>query len=69
MPRQVNRIIQKIPKLNGFNYYLVDTNFLVNKYLNPSWVEKDREKENIKKCHEWWKEIIRQIKQKKAMVR
>lgn len=57
----------------GKNYYLVDTNFLVNKYLPLKFYTgslkriKD-EKSRIEKCREWWDEIDRQKKQGKARI-
>jgi len=42
--------------------------FLVNKYINPGWVQDPRERDRIKCCKDWWAEIASQLKQDKAKV-
>jgi len=61
--------IQSIPG-EGKNYYLVDANFLCNKYIPISCVpiEKEKERRRIHECQEWWNEIESQIKKGKARV-
>ena len=49
------------------NYYLVDACFLANRFV-PIKTAPDPEKERIKKCSEWWKEIDSQVRKKKAIV-
>lgn len=52
------------------NFYIVDANFLANKYLPLKIVPKEKEddRERIKNCKEWWKIIEKQIKAKQAIV-
>jgi hypothetical protein len=52
----------------GRNYYLVDANFLANKYI-PSKIAPDAiQKQRIEKCLEWWHEIDNQLRSGKARV-
>jgi len=58
------------------NYFLVDTNFLVNKYINPSYYDRltnpleriRNEKCRVEKCLSWWGEIDNQLRNNKARV-
>jgi predicted nucleic acid-binding protein len=59
------RKIARNPKTK--NYYIVDTCFLVNKYL-PEGKFTDLEKTRIIECKKWWKEIDNQLKADKAKV-
>lgn len=61
----------------GKNYYLIDANFLANKYIPEDRVtsktEKDRksaetEKDRISSCMKWWNEIEQQLKTGKARI-
>lgn len=56
------------PPNKNINFYIVDTNFLVNKYLTLNKIEDKREKERIEKCQDWWKIIEGQINKKRAIV-
>lgn len=65
------RKIQKSP--NQKNYFLVDANFLVNKYLPLKFYTKpdkriQSEKRRIEKSLEWWAEIDSQVKAGKARI-
>lgn len=52
----------------GRNYFLVDANFLANKYI-PSTIAPDAtQKRRIEKCLEWWDEIDNQLSSGKARV-
>jgi hypothetical protein len=50
------------------NYFLVDTSFLVGRYLRPSTITNPVEQEHVKKSQEWWTEIGAQLKMDKAKV-
>ena len=63
MPRV--RKISRNP--NGTNYYLVDACFLANRFV-PQKSAPEAAKERIARCLEWWKEIDRQVKARKAIV-
>jgi predicted nucleic acid-binding protein len=52
----------------GRNYFLVDANFLVNKYIPPTVAPNDTQKRRIDKCLEWWGEIDSQLSSGKARV-
>ncbi|MBA7700948.1 hypothetical protein ES703_109674 [subsurface metagenome] len=45
----------------GKNYFVVDANFLANKYIPPDRASKPEEKTRIQKCLEWWDEIDAQL--------
>ena len=62
--------IRKIRRrlVEGFNYFLIDANFLVNKYIPPSVAPNDIQKRRIEKCLEWWDEIDSQLNSGKARV-
>jgi len=52
----------------GKNYFVIDANFLANKYIPPQRAPNDREKTRIEKCLDWWKEIDTQLDFDKARV-
>ena len=52
----------------GKNYFVVDANFLANKYIPPKRAPKPGEKIRIQKCLEWWEEIDKQLDINKARV-
>jgi hypothetical protein len=52
----------------GKNYFVIDANFLANKYIPPQRAPNDREKTRIDKCLDWWKEIDTQLDFDKARV-
>lgn len=73
MPR-VRKIKRHLPQSQK-NYYIVDANFLANKYIPhtivpSSFEKKDRDEQvrRIKTCLEWWKEIDQQLKRDRARV-
>jgi hypothetical protein len=62
-------IQKKIPKQpNGKLYYLIDTNFLVNKHLNPRNIQDKGEINRIKAAKEYWKIIDQQLDDNIAQV-
>ena len=61
------RKIQRNPK-TGRNYFVLDACFLVNKYIPVRRAPTTRDKDQIKKCLEWWDEIETQLKKHKARV-
>ena len=62
--------IRKIRRrlVEGLNYFLIDANFLANKYIPPTVAPNDRQKRRIEKCLEWWEEIDSQLNSSKARV-
>jgi len=52
----------------GLNYYLVDANFLVNKYIPATLAPNSYQRKRIEKCLEWWQEIDIQLNSEKARV-
>lgn len=63
---RASRKIKKHPK--DKNYYLVDTCFLANKYIPLNVVRDNQERDRIRKCKEWWKEIDSQVNSDHATV-
>lgn len=53
------RVIPRKP--TSCNYYLVDANFLVNRYLKPAALTDAKEKERITLSLAWWAEINAQL--------
>jgi len=49
-------------------FYLIDTNFLVNKYLPIRRISDRRERARVKASQAWWKFIDEQIRQRKAII-
>lgn len=62
------RKIEKIPKNNGKNYYVVDACFLVNKYIPLNIISDIKHKKRVSDCQDWWREIDRQLRQGHARV-
>lgn len=62
--------IRKIRRrlVEGLNYFLIDANFLANKYIPPTIAPNARQKRRIEKCLEWWEEIDSQLNSSKARV-
>ena len=52
----------------GKNYFVVDANFLANKYIPPNRAPNLKEKTRIQKCLEWWNKIYAQLNIYKARV-
>jgi hypothetical protein len=50
------------------NYYLVDTNFLANKFIPASLSPVGRERDRVKACQDWWQEIDAQLGKGRARV-
>ncbi len=61
------RKIYRNPARNK-NYYVIDANFLVNKYIPLNRVQKPKDKTRVDKCLSWWDEIEQQLKSNKARV-
>jgi len=64
MPRV--RKIQCNPEF--MNFFLVDANFLANKYISTTFAPNTRQSNRIKQCQDWWVEIDREIRKQKARV-
>jgi hypothetical protein len=64
--RRKHRVIGNNPQ--SLNHFLVDACFLVNKYINPNWINDPNEKRRIQCCRDWWEQIKKQLKQDKAKV-
>lgn len=52
----------------GKNYYLVDANFLANRFIPRDIAPDEHQKARIDRCNEWWDEIEAQLKRTKARV-
>ncbi len=50
------------------NFYVVDANFLANKYIQTYFAPDNNQKTRIERCLEWWDEIDAQILSHKARV-
>lgn len=61
------RKIDRIPKI-AKNYFLVDANFLANRYILPKKAPVGIQRDRINLCLLWWKEIDDQLKAKNARV-
>lgn len=60
------RKIFRRPKRSRRNYFLVDASFLAEKYLpirGPATA-----KTRTRACHQWWREIDRQVRAQRARV-
>jgi hypothetical protein len=55
--------VRKIKRLPtpGRNYFLVDANFLANKFIPPLLAPAGLERTRIESCLEWWREIDDQV--------
>ncbi len=61
------RKIQRKPT-SGRNYYVVDANFLANRYIPVGLAPVGNQRTRIQLCNEWWDEIEAQLKADKARV-
>jgi len=61
------RKIYRNPVL-GKNYFVIDANFLANKYIPPDRAPNIKEKTRIENCLDWWIEIDLQLNNNKARV-
>ena len=52
----------------GKNHFVIDANFLANKYIPPQRAPNAKEKTRIEKCLDWWKEIDIQLDSDRARV-
>ena len=62
------RRIERIPKNGQKNFYLIDTNFLANKFIPVEYITKPFERERVQKAQNWWKEIDSQLKAETAFI-
>ena len=62
------RKIRTTPTLARPNYFLVDACFLANKYILIGSAPTPDEKDRLRECKKWWKEIDRQVDAKRARV-
>lgn len=60
------RTIERKPE--GRNFYLVDANFLANKFIPLAKVTDPGEKARVQKSQDWWKEIDAQLNSGHAFV-
>ena len=65
MPR-IRRIYRNPSQ--GKNHFVIDANFLANKYISPQRAPNAKEKTRIEKCLDWWEEIDTQLDYDKARV-
>lgn len=65
MPRV--RKIQRHPQ-NGKNYFVIDANFLVNRYLPENLAPAGSQRDRIVACNQWWDEIEEQMDKDVARV-
>ncbi|MFB3909356.1 MAG: hypothetical protein ACE15D_13235 [Candidatus Eisenbacteria bacterium] len=61
------RKIQRNPS-SGMNHFVVDANFLANKFVPGSSAPDAHQKIRIERCCEWWEEIDAQVGHKRARV-
>jgi len=61
------RKIKRNPRKSR-NYFVVDANFMANKYIPLDLAPNQDEKRRIKRCLDWWNEIDDQLKRDKARV-
>jgi hypothetical protein len=54
------RKIKRTPE-DGFNYFLVDTNFLVNKHIPEACAPVGSQRQRVVACQAWWDEIDHQL--------
>ncbi len=66
-PRRQRRI-QREPGDHARNYYVVDANFLANKFIPASCAPAGLQQNRIDACDAWWKEIDAQLKSRHARV-
>lgn len=50
------------------HYYIIDTNFLLNRFIPHENIRKENEKTRVLSCIEWWDIIDEQIKENKAKI-
>src|SRR5712692_8316774 len=53
---------------SGRNYYVVDANFLANRYIPPQLAPAGNHRNRIQLCNDWWDEIEAQLRADKARV-
>lgn len=63
MPRV--RKIDRKPKA-GKNHYVVDANFLANRFIPERYVPAGKQLDRVKACNAWWDEIDKQLDQHRA---
>lgn len=65
MPRV--RKIDRKPAV-GRNHYVVDANFLANRFIPERYVPAGRELDRVRACNHWWDEIDEQLQRRRARV-
>ncbi|HEV2883343.1 MAG TPA: hypothetical protein VGW36_00705, partial [Pyrinomonadaceae bacterium] len=60
--------VRKIPLAGTKQYYVVDTNFLVNKFIPLAVVPTAHDQDRVTACHDWWAKIDAQLAGGKARV-
>jgi hypothetical protein len=64
--------VANVRKINPYsdypNYYLVDSNFLVNKFIPTTCAPAGRERDRVQACHAWWTAIDLQLFKRHARV-
>lgn len=66
-PRRLRKI-RRNPGDHTRNYYLVDANFLANKFIPSTCAPAGLQRNRILACDAWWKEIDEQLRQRRARV-
>jgi predicted nucleic acid-binding protein len=61
------RKIRRSPT-SGINHYVVDANFLANRYIPMAVAPAGNQQDRIQACCAWWKEIEEQVEDKRARV-
>ncbi len=64
--RKAYRIIPRKPE--NRIWYLIDSNFLINKYLDSEYIQNPKEKKLVEDAHYYWSIIDEQIASSKATV-
>jgi predicted nucleic acid-binding protein len=61
--------VRKIPlHPEARQYYLVDTNFLANKFIPAASAPVGRDRDRVVACHDWWDKITIQLVNRKARI-
>jgi hypothetical protein len=64
--RTIKRVIPIKP--NARIWYLIDSNFLVNRYLDPTIIKDEKEKKLVRDAHNYWEVIDQQQNDSLAIV-
>ena len=66
-PRRYRKI-QRDPGDHQRNYYVVDANFLANKFIPVTCAPAGKQQTRIEACMDWWREIDAQLRARDARV-